>query len=161
VAALNPDALIGAYDLHSYRIAELDGNVEAAPSAREAVDGAEVVITAVPIADDPQPQISSEWLGDRYLALPLDFDASVQVGPIADAGLFASDDVAQFDYYRSRGHFRGWPEPHASVGEALDRKGDPKRVACCNLGVGALDAAFAHAVLTQARAKGVGTTLPR
>jgi ornithine cyclodeaminase/alanine dehydrogenase len=161
LAALNPGATIGAYDLHSYRIAELGGKVAAAPTARDAVDGAEVVITAVPIAEQPDPPIASEWLGDRYLVLPLDFDASIQVGPIADAGLFASDDVAQFNFYRARGHFRGWPEPHASVGEALDRKRSPRRVACCNLGVGALDAAFAQVVLDRARAAGAGTMLPR
>ena len=161
VAALNPEAVIRAYDVHSYRAAELDGRVAAAPTPREAVDGAQVVITAIPITEKPDPQVSSEWLGDRYLALPLDFDASIQVGPIADAGLFASDDIAQFEYYRSRGHFRGWPEPHASVGEALDRKRRPKRVACCNLGVGALDAAFAHVVVERARAAGIGMRLPR
>ncbi len=161
LAALNPDAEIGAYDHHSFRTADLEGRVKSAPTARDAVEGAAVVITAIPIAEKPEPLISSEWLGDGYLALPLDFDASIQVGPIADAGLFVSDDVGQFDYYRSRGHFRGWPEPHASVGEALGRKQKPKRVACCNLGVGALDAAFAQVVLERAQAAGAGTRLQR
>jgi len=161
IAALNPEAEVVAYDVHAYRVGELAGRVIAAASPQAAVDGAQVVITAVPIAARPEPPIPSEWLGDEYLALPLDFDASLQVGPIADAGLFTADDVGQFEYYRGQGHFRGWPEPHASVGAALDRKGSPKRVACCNLGVGALDAAFAHAVLVRARAAGAGTTLPR
>jgi hypothetical protein len=47
------------------------------------------------------------------------------------------------------------------VGEALERGADAKRVACCNLGVGALDAAFAQRVLEAAREQGVGTTLQR
>ena len=161
VCALNPAAEMRAYDVRSERIEKLEGRVEAAPGAREAVQGAEVVITAVPIADRPEPRIATEWLDDRYLALPLDFDASFQPGPIADSGLFLSDDVAQFEYYRSQGHFQGWPEPHLSVGEALDRRVDAKRVACCNLGVGALDAAFANGVLVAARARGIGTSLPR
>lgn len=161
VCALEPDAVITAYDVQPGRVEELEGQVEAAASPREAVAGAEVVISAVPIAENPEPPIATEWLRDHYLALPLDFDASFQPGPIADTGLFVSDDIAQFEYYRSRGHFQGWPEPHMSVGEALDRRVDAKRVACCNLGVGALDAAFANRVLVAARERGIGTSVPR
>lgn len=161
VSALEPEAVIAAYDVHPGRVEELEGRVEAAAGPREAVAGAEVVISAVPIAENPEPPIATEWLRDHYLALPLDFDASFQPGPIADTGLFVSDDVAQFEYYRSRGHFQGWPEPHMSVGEALGRAGDARRVACCNLGVGALDAAFANRVLVAARERGLGVRLPR
>jgi ornithine cyclodeaminase/alanine dehydrogenase len=161
VAALNPDAAIRAYDTHLDRVARLSGNVEPAASAHDAVEGADVVITCIPIVERPEPFVDSDWLGDRYLALPLDFDAAVQIGPIADSGLFVSDDVAQFQYYRSQGHFEGWPEPHRSVGEALERGAEAKRVACCNLGVGALDAAFARRVLDAARAQNVGTPLER
>jgi ornithine cyclodeaminase/alanine dehydrogenase len=161
VAALNPEAVIRAYDVHAQRVHELAGNVEPAAGPQQALDGAEVIITGVPIAERPEPLIDSEWLGDRYLALPLDFDASFRCGPIADAGLFLSDDVAQFDYYRGRGHFTGWPEPHRSVGEALGRTERAKRVACCNLGVGALDAAFARVVLERGREAGAGTLLTR
>ena len=161
LAALNPDAVVAAYDVHQERIGELEGRIEAASGPREAVAGAEVVITAVPIAERPRPPIETEWLGDRYLALPLDFDASFQPGPIADSGLFVSDDVAQFEYYRGSGHFRGWPEPHSSVGEALERRVDAKRVTCCNLGVGALDASFGQRALERAREAGAGTLLRR
>jgi ornithine cyclodeaminase/alanine dehydrogenase len=161
VGALNPTATIAAYDVHAERIWELPGNVEAASGPEQAVEGAEVLVSAVPIADHPEPSVSSDWLGETYLVLPLDFDASFQVGPIADSGLFVSDDVAQFEYYRSRGHFRGWPEPHSSLGKALERRTSAKRVACCNLGVGALDAAFARVVLERARDEGAGTPLAR
>jgi ornithine cyclodeaminase/alanine dehydrogenase len=160
ITALEPEAVIGAYDVHPERARELDGRVEQAAGPREAVDGAEVVITAVPIAEHPSPPIASEWLSDRYLALPLDFDASFRCEPIADAGLFVTDDVAQFEYHRARGHFEGWPDPHGSVGDALGREVDAKRVACCNLGVGALDAAFSRTVYDRAVAAGAGTRLP-
>jgi ornithine cyclodeaminase/alanine dehydrogenase len=161
VAALNERAVIAAFDVHPERILELDDQVVAEPDARSAVEDAEIVITATPILEQPRPPIHSEWLGDRYLALPLDFDAQFSEGPICDAGLFVSDDVEQFEYYRSQGHFRGWPSPHCSVGEALERGSEAKRVAACNLGVGALDAAFARAVLAAADEHGAGTRLPR
>jgi ornithine cyclodeaminase/alanine dehydrogenase-like protein (mu-crystallin family) len=76
------------------------------------------------------------------------------------AELLLVDDVGQFDYYRTLGHFQGWPTPHGTVGEAVVRDGRPARVACVNLGIGALDAAFAKRVLDAARERGVGVELP-
>lgn len=160
IEALNPRAEIRAYDVHPGRARELGEAVVEAQDPRAAVTGAEVVIGAVPIVRDPSPPVANGWLGDRYLALPIDFDASFQAEPIARADLFLTDDVAQFEYYRALGHFRGWPAPHWSVGEALERGDSGSRVACCNLGVGALDAAFAAVVLRRAREQGVGVALP-
>jgi hypothetical protein len=69
--------------------------------------------------------------------------------------------VEQFEYYRGQGHFPGWPIPEGSVGDALERGARGERVACVNLGIGALDAAFAARVVAAARERGVGTALPR
>jgi ornithine cyclodeaminase/alanine dehydrogenase-like protein (mu-crystallin family) len=131
--------------------------VEAVERPRAAVEEADVVITAAPIVERPQPSVARDWLGDTYLVLPLDFDASVRREVIAEAELFAVDDLAQFEHYRSLGHFAGWPVPESGVGEVLDRPERPARVACVNLGVGALDAAFAAAVLRRAEREDVGT----
>jgi alanine dehydrogenase len=155
--ALNPDVSIRAYDPVPGRAAEVG---EPAPDARSAVEGADVVVSAGPIVEHPEPVLSPDWLGSRWLALPIDFDFYFQASTIAGADLFLVDDVAQFEYYRERGHFQGWPEPHGPVGEALDGGIEAERVACVNLGVGALDAAFAARVLAEARARGVGTRLP-
>jgi hypothetical protein len=88
--------------------------------------------------------------------LPLDFDASVQRGLIDEAELFAVDDIAQFEHYRAAGHFPGWPAPTLGLGDALDSGGTYGRVACVNLGIGALDAAFAAVVVDGARRQGLG-----
>jgi alanine dehydrogenase len=119
-----------------------------------------VVVSAAPIVEEPQPPISTDWLGERYLALPIDFDALFQPGPIEAAELFLVDDVGQFEYYRSLGHFRDWPEPAGNVGSRLTSDGTPARVACVNLGIGALDAAFGKVVYDRARQDGIGTDLP-
>jgi ornithine cyclodeaminase/alanine dehydrogenase len=156
VSALQPEARMRAWDPVPERIRTLDGRVEAAAAPRAAVDRADVVITAAPIAERPDPVVAREWLGDRYLVLPLDFDASVQQPLIEDAELFAVDDVAQFEHYRAAGHFQGWPAPSLSLGEALERGGTYGRVACVNLGIGALDAAFAAVVVDGARRHGLG-----
>ena len=158
--ALNPDVRIRAYDPHPERIAALPGPVQAASGPREAVEGADVVITAGPIVEEPESPLGPDWLGDRWLALPIDFDFYFGAEAAGAADLFLADDVGQFEYYRGLGHFRGWPEPAGSVGEGFAGNDSPERVLCCNLGIGALDAAFAASVLARARTEGLGVELP-
>ena len=157
---LNPDVAIAAWDPHPERISSLGERVEAVSGPREAVKGAEVVVTAGPIVEDPDSPLTPDWLGERSLGLPIDFDFYFSAEAVETAGLFLVDDVGQFEYYRSLGHFQGWPKPEGSVGQALSRDGSPDRVVCCNLGIGALDAAFAARVLAAARERGLGTELP-
>jgi alanine dehydrogenase len=156
VGELNPEARIRAYDPHPERVAELEGRVEATETPAQAVEGADIVVTAGPIVDEPESPLGPDWLGERWLALPIDFDFYFSRDSVAAADLFLVDDVEQFEYYRSQGHFRDWPAPAGTVGE--DHEPRP-RVVCCNLGVGALDAAFAARVLSRAAAEGVGTEL--
>jgi alanine dehydrogenase len=156
VNGLNPEARIRAYDPHPERVDRLEGRVEAAASPEEAARGADVVVTAGPIVDDPDSPLGPAWLGERWLALPIDFDFYFSAEAVAAADLFLVDDVGQFEYYRSLGHFRDWPTPAGTVGGEHEREA---RVLCCNLGVGALDAAFAARVLARARETGVGTEL--
>ena len=157
--ALNPAVAIRAWDPHPERIERLAEFAEPASSWEEAAGEAEVVVTAGPIIEDPEPPISPGHLGERWLALPIDFDFYFGPETVAAADLFLADDVAQFEYYRELGHFQGWPAPEGNVGEGLGLDGSPARVLCCNLGIGALDAAFANVVLERARAGGAGTEL--
>jgi alanine dehydrogenase len=157
--ALQPEVRIRAWDPHPERIERLGEGVEAAADWEDAVAGAEVVVTAGPIVEHPSSPLRPGQLGERWLALPIDFDFYMGAEAIAAADLFLADDVGQFEYYRSLGHFQGWPAPAGSVGEGLGREASPERVVCCNLGIGALDAAFAHIVLERARTAGAGTEL--
>ena len=159
IRALNASARIQAYDPHPERIESLGGGVIGFAQPAEAVSGADVLVTAGPIVEEPDSPLGPEWLGERWLGLPIDFDFYFSAKAVAAADRFLVDDVAQFEYYRSQGHFRDWPAAEGSVGEALadDRAGT--KVVCCNLGVGALDAAFASQVLAAARERSVGTEL--
>jgi alanine dehydrogenase len=157
---LNPELRVRAFDPHPERITELGSRVDAATDPREAVTGAQVIVSAGPIVDDPDSPITSDWLAERFLALPVDFDFYFSAEAIESCDLFLVDHVAQFEYYRSLGHFERWPAPSKSVGEALRDGDEGERVACVNLGIGALDAAFADHVLRRARENGVGRELP-
>ncbi|MGH3032417.1 MAG: ornithine cyclodeaminase family protein [Gaiellaceae bacterium] len=114
---LNADVRIRAYDPHPETIEAMPGPVEGAPGPREAV--AAVVVTAGPIVERPESPLASDWLGERWLALPLDFHFYFGAKPVADADLFLADDVGQFEYYRELGHFHGWPAPTVGIGTEL------------------------------------------
>jgi ornithine cyclodeaminase/alanine dehydrogenase-like protein (mu-crystallin family) len=158
--ALNPSLHVRGFDPHPERIQQLEGHVDAAGGPREAVTGAQVIVSAGPIVEDPEAPITGEWLDNDLLALPIDFDFYFSADAIDSCDLFLVDDVAQFDYYRELGHFKSWPAPAKSVGEALAAGDEGSRVACVNLGIGALDAAFANEVLAAARERGLGRELP-
>ena len=159
--AMNPEVEIRAWDPHPERVERMGELAEGAAGWEDALEGAEIVVTAGPIIEDPEPSIRPEHLGERWLALPIDFDFYFGPETVAAAEVFLADDVGQFEYYRELGHFQGWPAPEGNVGEGLGRDGSPARALCCNLGIGALDAAFANVVLERARAEGAGTELDR
>lgn len=159
--ALNPDVEVIAYDPTPQRADALRGRARTAASVADAVADADVIITAAPIVKSPEPAIHPGMLKARHLLLPIDFDAVVSRETVDAAQIFLTDNVAQFEHYRSIGHFRDWRTPQASVGDRVREAGDADRVVCCNLGVGALDAAFAAVVDAAARAAGLGLALPR
>jgi ornithine cyclodeaminase/alanine dehydrogenase len=145
---LNPNAVVAGYDPVAERSAELCEGAIVAASPQEAVAGAGIVVTAGPIVDDPPSAFETGWVGTSpWLLLPIDFDFYLSAPVVAAAELFVTDDVPQFEAYREHGRFRHWPAPTASVGGALEERRSGGRVVACNLGVAALDAAFAASVL--------------
>jgi len=148
--ALDSGCEIRAFDLVRERAEALCDDVRVVDDARSAVAGADVVVTAGPIVLDPPSPIDASWVENGTLLLPIDFDFYVSADAVSSRDLFLVDDVDQYLAYRDHGYLRSWPDPHASLGEALERRLSGGRVLCANLGVGALDAAFAHAVLSRA-----------
>ncbi len=61
--------------------------------------------------------------------------------------------------------FAGYPDPDASIGQALLGEAPPARgngpVLVSHLGVGLADVVFAAAIVERARAAGLGLQLPR
>jgi ornithine cyclodeaminase/alanine dehydrogenase-like protein (mu-crystallin family) len=159
VRALNPAASVRVYG--GPRVTGPLPGVEVVPDARTAVDGADVVVTAGPMAPDPARRLELSWLGERVLVVPVDFSAYVTAEVAAAADDLVTDDVAQLEHYRGLGHFAGWPRPHRSLGEALDARPSGDLRVSCSLGVGAADAALADVVLRRAESERLGIRLPR
>lgn len=147
--ALQPACEIRAFDPVPDRARAVCDGAVVCSAPREAVEGAEIVVTAGPIVHDPPRPLDASWLRERQLLLPIDFDFYVAPDAVEACELVLTDDLPQFEEYRGHGHFTGWPAPQAAVGEALERGLDGARVLAANLGVGALDAAFAADVLAR------------
>ena len=132
---------------------------------KKAVVESDVVVTAGPILKHPTPTIEKGWLKPGGFASPVDFDSYWKPESLAEADKYATDDVAQYHYYREVGYFRDAPEPYADLGEIVTgrkpgRERSDERTISMNLGLALDDMAVAPEIYNRAVEKGIGTWLP-
>ena len=133
-----------------------DTVVEVVGSAREAVEGAGVVVTALPIGLS-DTELDPGWVRPDALLLPLDYASSV--GPaLAGSGTLAADHLEQFAAVReARSLPAAYPTPSLHTGDLLSGgTRPPGRVTCQNLGNGLVDLVVAAAVADAADGQGAG-----
>jgi len=138
------------------------GTAQAAGSAREAIEGADVVVTAAAFGPIRQV-ITNDWLAAGALVVPIDYATYCSAEVARDAALFLVDHREQFLANRDAGLFEGFPEPDATLGEAI-LAGTPRpagRVVVSHLGVGLADVVFGDAIVRAAEERGIGVLLPR
>jgi ornithine cyclodeaminase/alanine dehydrogenase len=164
VAAYDTDArILGDYA----KWARASFSVEAveATSARAAVEGADLIITAGPILKKPSPVIAPDWLAPGAFACPIDFDSYFTPAALHRADVFVTDDAAQLSYYREAGYFQDIPAVDGDLGGVVVR-GDPRResddqiIIAMNLGLALEDMAVAIEIHRRAKALGIGVSLP-
>ncbi len=158
---ISPEAA-SAYQREMSELLELD--IETVDTAREAIEGSDLVVTSGPILKHPQPPIEPGWLAEGAFASPVDFDSYWQGAALAEADKLATDDVRQMGYYREVGYFSETPEPYADLGEIvsgkrLGRESPRERNICINLGLALDDMATAIRVYERAKAQGIGSEL--
>jgi ornithine cyclodeaminase/alanine dehydrogenase-like protein (mu-crystallin family) len=133
----------------------------AVSSAREAVEGADVVVTAASFG--PVRQVmTNEWLTPGALVIAVDYATYCAADVARDASLFVVDHREQFMANRAAGLFDGYPEPSTTLGEAL-LSGIARpdgRVVVTHLGVGLADVVFADAITSEAERRRLGVVLP-
>jgi alanine dehydrogenase len=133
-------------------------------TAREAVEGADAVITAASFGPAGERQsMTNDWLDLNATVVPIDYATYCAAEVAREAALFLVDQREQYLANRDAGNFDGYPDPTATIGEAiLAGTSRPRgRVVVTHLGVGLADLVFADAVVRAAMAAGRGTTLPR
>lgn len=139
------------------------GSAQAAASARHAVEGADVVVSAA--AFGPTRQVmTNDWLTPDALVVPIDYATYAAAEIATDAAVFIVDERAQFLANRDAGLFDGYPDPSMTLGEALlggVRRPPTGRVLVTHLGVGLADVVFGRAILAAAIERGLGQELPR
>jgi ornithine cyclodeaminase/alanine dehydrogenase-like protein (mu-crystallin family) len=139
------------------------GTVAVAADSEAAVRDADVVVTAASFG--PVRQVmTNDWLRDDALVVPVDYATYCAAEVARDAALFLVDERGQFAANRDAGLFDGYPDPTATIGEAiLDGTTRPPsgRVVVTHLGVGLADVVFGSAIVRQAEALGLGVALPR
>ena len=170
IAHLLPGAALAVFARRTEQAAEVVqaaraqglGPVRLASSPEDAVHGADVVLTVASFG--PVRQVMPpEWLTPDALVVPVDYATYVSAAVARDADLFLVDERGQFEANRAAGLFDGYPDPDATIGEALERglPRPPGKVVVTHLGVGLADLVFADAILAAAASAGIGTILPR
>jgi ornithine cyclodeaminase/alanine dehydrogenase-like protein (mu-crystallin family) len=167
-----PGVTLTLFDRHPERAATLAdeasatdgiGSVAVAPESRLAVQDADVVVTAASFG--PVRQVmTNDWLADDALVVPVDYATYCAAEVARDAALFLVDDRGQFLANREAGAFDDYPDPTATIGEAIldgTRRPAAGRVVTTHLGVGLADVLFGSAILGRAEELGIGTLLPR
>lgn len=139
------------------------GAIEAAASARDAIEGADVVVTAA--AFGPKRQVmTNDWLGPDTTIVPVDYATYCSAEVARDAALFLIDHRGQLDAGRANGLFDDFPEPVSTIGEAIlagTARPAHGRVVAMHLGVGLADVVFGSAILARAAEMGLVVVLPR
>jgi ornithine cyclodeaminase/alanine dehydrogenase len=131
---------------------------------REAVQSSDLVITSGPIYKHPDPIIEAGWLPPGGFASAVDFDSYWKPAALAQIDKLSTDDLDQFDYYRSIGYFQETPQPYADLGEIIlgskaGRENAWERTMAMNLGLALDDIAVAPEIYRRARDHGLGTWL--
>jgi ornithine cyclodeaminase/alanine dehydrogenase len=136
-----------------------------AASAKEAVEEADAVLSAGPILKDPDPTIGPGWIKPGTFATAVDFNSYWTAEALDEMDLLITDDLAQFEYYQTVGHFRSVREVHGElapvvVGKAPGRTNQEERTMAMFLGIAIEDMVTAVRIAARARELGIGTELP-
>jgi ornithine cyclodeaminase/alanine dehydrogenase len=166
-------ATVRVFDRHPERAAALADLARATEgiaaatthaTAREAIEEADVVVTVASFLPPGERQsMTNDWLRADATVVPVDYATYCAAEVARDAALFLVDHREQFLANRDAGNFDGYPDPGATIGEAIlaHTPRPTGRVVVTHLGVGLADLVFADAIVRAATAAGRGTTLPR
>jgi ornithine cyclodeaminase/alanine dehydrogenase-like protein (mu-crystallin family) len=135
-------------------------------SASEAARSADVVVTAVPIVEDPQPDLGAGTLKAGGLAVSLDYDSAWTSASMKECDKFFSDDIQQLLATKAHGvYFRGIPElitgdlGELAAGLKRGRESETERIFSMNMGIAVDDVVTAKVLYERAIRREAGVRL--
>lgn len=172
LAALRPHFPLARLRAYSRRQATAEAFAEAARHAgiadaaavtepREAVAGADIVVTSTPVVPRTPPFLDAAWLAPGAFAALVDLGVSWISETLGGLDRVVTDDVAQAETERL-----AYPKPYDGevadlVAARLPGRATPdERTALVFAGVGLADVAVGALVFERARALGIGRVLP-
>jgi len=133
----------------------------------EVTQGADVVVTAIPIVEHPAPPLDAGMLKAGALAVSLDYDSAWTSAAMKECDKFVPDDTNQLLRTRQLGiYFGGTPERiDADLGEVVaglkaGRGHRDERIFSMNMGIAVDDVVTADVLYKKAVQAGAGTRLP-
>lgn len=173
---LAPGALVAFYSRRAASELPLLPGDRVASSVDDAMNGADIIVTAVAFDTAPR-EIALDSITPGATLLVIDYAATIS-GALVEAlrargaVRVITDSAAQFDATRAAGKLGSaltgaWPAADAQIGELLGSaaSGEAPSGAVTtlvnHLGISACDLVLADAILTAAEERGVGTLLPR
>lgn len=143
---------------------KLDLEILPVENPMDAVIESDLVVTSGPILKIPVPTIKAGWLKPGGFGSAVDFDSYWFPQALAEMDKISTDDLSQFEYYRSVGYFQNTPQPYADLGEIVvgsvpARESQDQRIVAINLGLAIDDMAVAPEIYRRAMELGIGTRL--
>ena len=139
-------------------------DITIADDPRQAVEGADIIVTAGPFLMDPEPVIPFDWIRPGALVCPLDLDSYVKPEVFVRSDFLCTDDLNQFNHFRANGLFSTCPEHPAELcdvvtGAVEGRKSDSHVITAINIGIALEDMAVAPMIYEKAIKRDAGVWL--
>lgn len=136
-------------------------------AVREAVRGADVVVSCTPIVAEPERFIRSEWLKDDVLVVSVDYDSAFDADVMTGAAAFVCDDMNQYLWTQEQGVYfqKGYPVREQILGDmghvcaGLKKPPMKGRRAAVLMGIASHDVMTGHLIYRKAQEKGIGSTV--
>ncbi len=139
-------------------------DVEVCETPRDAVQPADIVVTAGPFLRSPRPVVEFGWIKSGAFLCPLDLDSYLKPEVFINSDFLCTDDLAQFNQFRKSGLFKNCPSDIVDFGEVVigrvkGRKRSGDIITAVNIGLALEDMGVAPIVYERARQKNRGLWL--
>lgn len=144
-------------DLHCVEVVQCS-------NARDALEGADIIVTAGPIYPTGGRSIMADWIKPGGLLVTLDYDSYINLDAISRADLVLADDVAQLEHTKEYGYFAGFPDTIRELGNIIagtapGRKSTDQTIISINMGIALEDVALARTMYDRLQSQGKGMRL--